>query len=116
MALEQLWSVEFVSELGSEGGGVVVLEDGKILGGNNNYFYIGSYDLMNSKFNATIDIKHYHGKCNPIFGKQEEFILKLTGNSDEEEMLLTAHMLEDPSREVHVRLKYHTEIFHKLSV
>ncbi len=83
---------------------------------NNNYFYIGSYDLMNSKFNATIDIKHYHGKCNPIFGKQEEFILKLTGNSDEEEMLLTAHMLEDPSREIHVRLKYHTEIFHKLSV
>ena len=116
MALEQLWSVEFVSELGSEGGGVIVLENGKLLGGNNNYFYIGSYDLKNNKFNATIDIKHYHGKCNPVFGKLEEFILKLQGDSDEESMLLTGHMLEDPSRELHVRLIYHTEIFQKLSV
>lgn len=116
MALEQLWSVEFVSNLGSEGGGVVVLEGGKILGGNDNYFYIGSYDLMKNKFNATIDIKHYHGRCNPVFGKLEEFILKLEGDADEENMLLTGHMLEDPSRELHVRLKYHTEVFQKLSV
>ena len=116
MTLEQLWSVEFVSNLDSEGGGVVILEDGKILGGNDNYFYIGSYDFKNNKFNATIDIKHYHGKCNPVFGKLEEFILKLEGVSDEEEMLLTGYMLEDPSRQLRVRLKYHTEVFHKLSV
>ena len=116
MALEQLWSVEFVSELSSEGGGVVILENGKMLGGNDNYFYIGSYDLKNNKFNATIDVKHYHGKCNPIFGRQEEFILKLSGDSAEDEMLLIGHMLEDPSREIHVRLRYHTEVFQKLSV
>ena len=116
MALEQLWSVEFVSELSSEGGGVIVIENGKILGGDNNYFYIGSYDLKNNKFNATIDVKHYHGKCNPIFGELEEFILKLSGNSNEEEMLLVGNILEDPSRELHVCLKYHTEVFQKVSV
>ena len=32
MAIEQLWSVEFVSEIGSEGGGVVVLDRGKSFG------------------------------------------------------------------------------------
>lgn len=116
MALEQLWSLEFVSKMSEEGGGIVVLEAMKILGGDNNYFYIGSYDLKGNTFNAIIDVKHYHGKHNPIFGRLEEFILKLVGEYDEDEMLLTGNMLEDPSRELHVRLKYHAEVFHKLSV
>jgi len=116
MTIEKLWSVEFVSGLSSEGGGVIVLEDGKILGGNNNYFYVGSYNLINNKFNATVDMKRYYGNCNPIFGKHDELILKLTGDFDEEEMLLTGYILEDPSREFHIRLKYHTEVFRKLAV
>ena len=115
MALEQLWSLEFVSKMSSEGGGIVVLEKNKILGGDNNYFYVGSYDTEGNKLNATIDVKHYHGQCNPIFGEIEEFILKLVGDYDEDEMFLTGNILEDPSRELHVRLKYHAEIFQKLS-
>ncbi len=115
MAIEQLWSVEFVSEMGSEGGGVVVLDRGKILGGDNNYFYIGSYDLLNNNFNATIDVKHYHGILNPIFGKFDEFILKLKGPYDEEDMLLTGYILEDPSKTLNIRLKYHAEVFQKLT-
>ena len=115
MVLEQLWSVEFVSGLGSEGGGVVVLEKGKILGGNDHYFYVGSYDLMHNMFNATIDVKHYYGANNPIFGNLKEFILKLKGKIDEDEMLLVGNMLEDSSREFHVRLKYHAEVFQKLT-
>ena len=115
MAIEQLWSLEFVSGLGSEGGGVVVLEKGKVIGGDNNYFYIGSYNLNNNKFNATIDIKHYHGSHNPIFGKSDELIIKLEGDYNEEEMLLTGHILEEPSMEIHVRLKYHAFVFQKLN-
>lgn len=115
MAIEQLWSLEFVSGLGSEGGGVVVLEKGKVIGGDNNYFYIGSYNLNNNKFNATIDIKHYHGPHNPIFGKSDELIIKLEGDYNEEEMLLTGHILEEPSMEIHVRLKYHAFVFQKLN-
>jgi hypothetical protein len=114
MALEQLWSVEFVSGMSSEGGGVIVLEKSKILGGDNNYFYVGSYDLRNNNFNATIDVKHYHGDCNLIFGKLEEFILKLKGSYHEDEMQCIGNILEDPSRELRVRLKYHAEVFQKL--
>jgi hypothetical protein len=115
MALEQLWSVEFISDLGSEGGGVLILEKGKILGGDNNYFYVGSYDLKDNQFNATIEVKHYHGDLNPIFGKLYDFILMLKGDMDEDELILTGNILEDPSRELHIRLKYHAEVFQKLS-
>lgn len=114
MTIEQLWSLEYISGLSSESGGVVVLEKGKIIGGDNNYFYIGSYELKDSKFSATIDVKHYSKKYNSLFGKREELIIKLDGNYNDEEMLLTGHMLEDPSIEIHVRLKYHAYIFQKL--
>lgn len=114
MAIEQLWSLEYVSGLSDEGGGVIVLENGRIIGGDNNYFYIGSYDLKNNKFNATIDVKHYSGSYNPIFGNMDELILKLDGKYDEDEMLLTGHVLEEPSLEVHIRLRYHTYILQKM--
>ena len=115
MALEQLWSLEFVSALDREGGGVVILENGKLLGGDNNYFYVGSYDLLHNQFNATLEVKHYHGDFNPIFGKLKEFILKLEGDIDEDEMFLIGNILEDTSRELHIRLKYHAEVFQKLT-
>lgn len=111
--IKKLWSLEFVSELSSESGGVVVLEDGNIIGGSNNYFYIGSYDLVDNTFNATIDIKHYQGAYNPIFSDKDELIIKLDGEFHESEMLLTGYVLEIPSLAIHVRLKYHTELFHK---
>src|SRR5882672_7406653 len=42
MRLEALWSVRFSSHKGIHGGGVVVIENGKILGGETGYTYIGS--------------------------------------------------------------------------
>ena len=63
-----------------------------------------------------MDVKHYHGPYNPIFGKLNEFILKLVGDYDEEEILLVGHVLEDPAIEVHVRLKYHAFLFQQKRV
>ena len=111
MALEQLWSFEYISGLGSESGGVVVLDNGKLLGGDNNYFYIGSYELVNTTFNATIDVKHYHGGYNSLFGKNNEIILELSGSYKHEEILLTGYILEDISENISVKLTYHKELF-----
>lgn len=40
--LEALWSVEFVSNTDGEGAGVAVLETGRILGGDGQYYYDAS--------------------------------------------------------------------------
>ena len=43
--IDGLWTAEFGSSTGEFGGGVVVLQNGQILGGDGGYFYVGKFDL-----------------------------------------------------------------------
>jgi T3SS negative regulator,GrlR len=55
--MQGLWTIEFGSTVGQFGSGVVILQDGRILGGDNGYFYVGTY-LQPSphSFRADIDV------------------------------------------------------------
>jgi hypothetical protein len=43
--MDGLWTAEFGSSVGMFGSGVVVFHEGKIMGGDNGYFYLGTYEL-----------------------------------------------------------------------
>jgi hypothetical protein len=45
MSMNGLWTVEFGSNTGISGGGVAVLRDGAILGGDSTHYYVGEYEL-----------------------------------------------------------------------
>jgi hypothetical protein len=47
--MEGLWTIEFGSHAGLFGSGVAVLRDGKIEGGDDSYFYLGSYEPATSE-------------------------------------------------------------------
>jgi hypothetical protein len=47
--MEGLWTVEFGSNAGLFGSGVVVLRDGKIQGGDEAYYYEGEYEPATAK-------------------------------------------------------------------
>src|SRR5713101_127037 len=81
---EGLWSVEFISSPQSQGqmwsgvgAGVVVLETWKLFGGDSTYFYLGTYSFNAGKLTAIVDVKHYYGPRNAIFGDLEQFRLNL---------------------------------------
>lgn len=57
--LEALWSIKFRSNLQVFGAGVVVLETGKIFGGDAQYFYIGNYKVKNDILSAEVECTHY---------------------------------------------------------
>ncbi len=44
--IEGLWAVQYVGIQGN-GGGVVVFIDGKVLGGDTGYTYVGTYTVRN---------------------------------------------------------------------
>lgn len=76
MSVEALWSVEFISSDNIFGTGIAVLE--KILGGDNQYLYIGDYRVENDAFSAHIAITHYAGVGSPAFrdrGKRFSLVL-----------------------------------------
>ena len=52
--IEGLWTAEFGSSTGTFGSGVAVFRDGKILGGDATYYYIGEYQVDGNTLRATI--------------------------------------------------------------
>jgi T3SS negative regulator,GrlR len=66
--MQGLWTVEFGSTTGQFGAGVVVFQDGHILGGDNGYFYTGTYIQTGPRvFHATIDITAFVEGIESVF-------------------------------------------------
>jgi hypothetical protein len=54
--MDGLWTAEFGSSTGGFSGGVVVLRDGKLMGGDAGYYYLGDYQIREKSFQATIQV------------------------------------------------------------
>ena len=68
MSIEGLWSSELLGILGWESIGVVVLNDGKAIGGGANHHSTGAYDLKGEILSISMDII-FHGAPRTLFGE-----------------------------------------------
>ncbi|ADO43112.1 GrlR family regulatory protein [Ketogulonicigenium vulgare] len=77
--IDGFYSVEFETVLGS-GGGVVVLEDGSLRGGDSKRYFLGSYRIEDQKLLADVHVGTHMDKLDipPVFGVNE-LDLKITG-------------------------------------
>ena len=79
MSVEGIWTGEMYGPYGWENSGVYVLEDGRILGGNNRHYSMGSYSVSGDAYRAQVSV-HYYGPPRAIFGeKMEQFSIEVTG-------------------------------------
>ena len=79
MSIEALYSVEF-GDAQAINGGVVVLETGRIFGGDSQYYYIGEYEASNGRIQGTVSVNHYSGPPATIFGTAEtQFSITIEG-------------------------------------
>ena len=77
--VEGIWTGEIYGPYGWENNGVYVLENGKILGGNNRHYSMGRYSVSGGTYRAKI-VVHYYGPPRVIFGeKQEQLEIEVTG-------------------------------------
>lgn len=85
MSIEALWSVTFVSTTGKQltaGNGVIVLETGRILGGDSAFTYVGhyKYDPRADQISASIRVRKYgETDMQSVFGPMYDFELELVG-------------------------------------
>ena len=108
--LEALWSVEFSSNVQGVGAGVAVLETGRVLGGDSQYFYVGSYKVHNDQIQAQLTVTHYAGAPSSIFGTAKQFTLQLTGAPARDRFELHGHVLESPNLKITIRLTRRAEL------
>ena len=87
--MEGLWTAEFGSSAGIYGGGVAVFRDGKLLGGDGGYFYLGEYSVTENKLRATIEVQPFLDNYSSVFGTvNQKLTLDLVGS------------LQDPSHAI----------------
>jgi hypothetical protein len=88
-----LWTAEFGSSSGVFGGGVAVLQDGAILGGDAAYFYIGTYELTNKTFKASLQVIPFIQNYPSVFKTINETLrLSLVGTVvDDQHVIAQGH-------------------------
>jgi hypothetical protein len=102
--IEALWSVEFSTNVGSFGAGVVVLETGRVLGGDSSFIYIGKFHVDKSIVHLEVESSRYNMvvQLPSIFGNLNKFTLRVSGPVNANEVILVGHVVEHPTLEVKV--------------
>jgi hypothetical protein len=114
--VEGLWTVEFGSNTGIFGSGVVVLRQGRIEGGDASYFYVGTYQkhvaaqAYPAAFHASITVKSFLPNAESVFKTfNREITLNLKGTlSDENNALAVGTPEGMPEMNLGIRMKRRT--------
>jgi hypothetical protein len=83
-----LWLAEFSTQ-DSQGSGVIVLLNGRALGGDAHYYYAGSYSLNGAQVSGSLSVTHYSGPLNNVFGPLRSLTLSLSGAAGHDLIVLS---------------------------
>ena len=108
--LEAMYGIEFISNINIAGHGVVILETGRILGGDSSFVYVGSYEVKNENIHATVKCTNDRESLQSVFGDIKEFNLILDGKPDHNEFTLQGHMVEKPEMQIALKLTRRAEL------
>jgi T3SS negative regulator,GrlR len=96
--MDGLWTAEFGSNTGMVGGGVAVFRDGKILGGDCTYFYVGEYTLSGTALRATLKLTPFIQGAESVFKTVgRDLTLELIGSlTGQDRATAQGHPIEMP--------------------
>jgi hypothetical protein len=102
--IDGLWTAKFATSQGS-GSGVVTLSEGRITGGDTNYYYVGTYAAQGSSITASLRVIHFVGPLNNVFGPIRELVLSISGSIGGRLVMATAHSPSAPFLKMSLRLE-----------
>jgi hypothetical protein len=104
MLLEGLWSSEIYGLFGWESTGVLMLRDGRAVGGGNNHTSVGEYSVEGNTATIGLNIR-YHGSPRTLFGSTEaEFRVHLRGECSDGVITGSVYREDKPKLTLSVRL------------
>ena len=79
MSVDGIWTGEVYGPFGWDNRGVFLIENGRVVGGDNRQYSTGSYELVGTSFKAELTV-HYYGPPRTQYGEaREQFRTELTG-------------------------------------
>ncbi len=106
VAVEGVYVAHFLSNADQYGEGIVVVEGGKIHGGDLDHVYIGKYALGNNEFLATLDVSNHSGRFSSVLGTLAQYRLTLKGKVKQQQDI-TCHgtVVERPGLAIQINLR-----------
>jgi len=107
------WAVDFILKppIEMRGAGLVVFfKNQRILGGDSNYFYSGSYEIKDGVVEGEVEVKYLGTKASSLFGPVNRFRIKFSGKARPRNMELQGHVVEDPNRKFDILLNKRAEL------
>jgi len=101
--LEGLWIVQYEGTQG-EGAGVVVLVQGRVLGGDMGYTYEGNYVVKDNWLAATVRVANFLPNVASVLGTVGDFDLELTAPIKENVIHATMSVVGQPGMSIVAKL------------
>ncbi len=99
--IDGLWSVQIgVKETEMQQAGVLVLENQRLLGGSNDYFYRGHYQIVKGVLDGEMTVTFCGRKESPFFQPRRRFRLRFMGKIRSRIIKLENFMIGDPEKNV----------------
>ncbi len=99
---EGLWTVEFISTENRFGRGVLVINSGRLLGGDNGYYYSGSYQITNNTIEGTVNVTRFDPNIISVFGDINRFSITFSGEISEYEFTAGASLINNPEYQIRI--------------
>nr|VFK20493.1 MAG: T3SS negative regulator,GrlR [Candidatus Kentron sp. LFY] len=103
--LNGLWTVEFETTMNRYGRGVLVINNGRALGGDTGYYYSGTCNAIDHKIDADLIIIRYHVNSTSVFGNLDYFQLRINGKLDKYDFRATGSIPEIPEMGILIKGK-----------
>jgi hypothetical protein len=100
--IDGLWTVEFRSSVGGLGSGTLIFENGKVMGGDAGYYYVGSYEGVGNTLKGRVTVKKYNPGHISIFGSLNIFTIEISGPLNDAQMTLHGKMAENPTMTISI--------------
>ena len=107
--IDGLWTVQYYGPQGN-GAGVVVLLKGQVYGGDNGFFYVGSYDVKGDSFKGKVSIKNFDASIPNVIGVVGDFDLLIEGTIQGDSINGTGALAVAPDAKIVVRLSKRTSL------
>ena len=110
MSIDGIWTGEVYGPFGWENHGVFLVENGRIVGGDNRQYSIGTFRLSGSEVRADLKV-HYYGPPRTVFGEaKEEFTTEIEGTCADGEINGTIRRPDRPQFDLQIRLTKRMEL------
>jgi hypothetical protein len=79
LGVDGVYSAHFLSNANQYGEGIVVVDGGRIHGGDLDHVYSGKYSLTDNEFSARLDVSNHSGNFSSVLGHLAQYRLTLNG-------------------------------------